>query len=67
MQKREGHYISDGYNHRLKESDSARLQQEYSHLVQGLREAQVAREADVVLANPVLPDEILQGQNDHTS
>lgn len=29
--------------------------------MQGLREANVARETDVYLANPVLPDEILKG------
>lgn len=46
---------------RIKDTDAARLQKEYSQLVQGLREAQMARESDVVLANPVLPDEILQG------
>lgn len=31
--------------------------------MQGLREANVARETDVYLANPVLPDEILQGMS----
>lgn len=29
--------------------------------MQGLREANVARETDIYLANPVLPDEILKG------
>lgn len=29
--------------------------------MEGLKEANVARETDVYLANPVLPDEILQG------
>ena len=46
---------------RLKDTDVQRLQQEYSQMIQGLREAQVARESDIILANPVLPDEILQG------
>ncbi|XP_030073294.1 general transcription and DNA repair factor IIH helicase subunit XPD isoform X2 [Microcaecilia unicolor] len=46
--------------HRIKETDSQRLKEEYRQLVEGLREANVARETDVYLANPVLPDEILQ-------
>lgn len=29
--------------------------------MEGLREASTARETDLYLANPVLPDEILQG------
>ncbi|XP_068033852.1 LOW QUALITY PROTEIN: general transcription and DNA repair factor IIH helicase subunit XPD [Anomalospiza imberbis] len=45
---------------RIKESDSRRLADEYRRLVQGLREAGAARESDLFLANPVLPDEILQ-------
>ncbi|XP_078592017.1 general transcription and DNA repair factor IIH helicase subunit XPD-like [Branchiostoma floridae x Branchiostoma japonicum] len=45
---------------RLKDTDQQRLRQEYSRLVEGLREANVARETDVVLSNPVLPDEVLQ-------
>ncbi|XP_048149308.1 LOW QUALITY PROTEIN: general transcription and DNA repair factor IIH helicase subunit XPD [Corvus hawaiiensis] len=45
---------------RVKESDSRRLADEYRRLVQGLREASAARDSDLVLANPVLPDEILQ-------
>ncbi|XP_026680869.1 general transcription and DNA repair factor IIH helicase subunit XPD [Diaphorina citri] len=44
----------------MKEADSAKLREEYARLVEGLRDAQSARETDVVLANPVLPDEILQ-------
>lgn len=46
---------------RIKETDAAKLTQEYRRLVEGLKEANVARETDVYLANPVLPDEILQG------
>ncbi|KAI8480390.1 General transcription and DNA repair factor IIH helicase subunit XPD [Branchiostoma belcheri] len=37
---------------RLKDTDQQRLRQEYSRLVEGLREANVARETDVVLSNP---------------
>uniref|UniRef100_T1IV49 General transcription and DNA repair factor IIH helicase subunit XPD n=1 Tax=Strigamia maritima TaxID=126957 RepID=T1IV49_STRMM len=44
---------------RMKETDSQRLKTEYQRLVEGLREANVARETDVVLTNPALPDDIL--------
>ncbi|KAJ3341825.1 DNA-dependent ATPase of the nucleotide excision repair factor 4 complex [Gonapodya sp. JEL0774] len=43
----------------IKATDATRLQNEYSRLVQGLREAHQSRETDEVLANPVLPDQIL--------
>uniref|UniRef100_A0A3P8V5P8 DNA 5'-3' helicase n=1 Tax=Cynoglossus semilaevis TaxID=244447 RepID=A0A3P8V5P8_CYNSE len=46
--------------HNIKESDAAKLKEEYRRLVEGLKEANVARETDVYLANPVLPDEILR-------
>lgn len=36
----------------VKRCDAAKLQQEYSRLVSGLREASVAKETDIVLANP---------------
>ncbi|XP_070578427.1 general transcription and DNA repair factor IIH helicase subunit XPD-like [Ptychodera flava] len=45
---------------KIKEKDANRLREEYHRLVEGLREASAARETDVQLANPVLPDEILQ-------
>lgn len=45
---------------RLKEADSIQLKNEYERLVQGLREAQNRRENDAILANPVLPDHVLQ-------
>jgi len=44
---------------RLKEQQSARLQSEYERLVAGLREQQQRRETEQILANPVLPDNIL--------
>lgn len=44
----------------LKEKDEEKLKEEYQRLVEGLREANIARETDVVLANPILPDEVLQ-------
>ncbi|KAK6632172.1 General transcription and DNA repair factor IIH helicase subunit XPD [Polyplax serrata] len=43
----------------LKESDANKLKEEYNRLVAGLREAGIARETDLILANPVLPQEIL--------
>ncbi|CAK7300477.1 General transcription and DNA repair factor IIH helicase subunit XPD [Vulpes lagopus] len=45
---------------RIKETDEQRLREEYRRLVEGLREASAARETDAHLANPVLPDEVLQ-------
>jgi DNA excision repair protein ERCC-2 len=45
---------------RLKDSDSERLRDEYSRLVEGLRVAQERRDNSMVLANPVLPDHVLQ-------
>lgn len=36
------------------------MKEEYHRLIEGLRDASAARETDIVLANPVLPDEILQ-------
>ena len=47
---------------RIREEDAARLTAEYEQLVVGLREAAVARDTDLILANPVLPDEVLNGQ-----
>lgn len=48
---------------RMREDDHKRLQDEYQRLVDGLKDASIARETDVVLANPILPDEVLQGIN----
>uniref|UniRef100_K1PYR9 General transcription and DNA repair factor IIH helicase subunit XPD n=1 Tax=Magallana gigas TaxID=29159 RepID=K1PYR9_MAGGI len=45
---------------RLKDCDAERLKTEYQKLVQGLRDANIARETDVILANPVLPDDVLK-------
>jgi len=44
----------------IKETDAARLQDEYQRMVEGLREAQMKRETDQMLANPILPDQVLQ-------
>lgn len=45
----------------MREDDVNKLKEEYERLVEGLKDAHVARETDIILANPVLPDEILQG------
>ncbi|XP_048355261.1 general transcription and DNA repair factor IIH helicase subunit XPD isoform X1 [Sphaerodactylus townsendi] len=45
---------------KIKDTDAQKLKEEYRRLVEGLQEANIARETDVYLANPVLPDEILQ-------
>nr|CAD7585974.1 unnamed protein product [Timema genevievae] len=42
------------------DDDAKKLTEEYQRLVDGLKDASVARETDVVLSNPVLPDEVLQ-------
>ena len=45
---------------KIKSIDQERLQKEYQALVEGLRLANTARETDIILANPVLPDDVLQ-------
>ncbi|XP_003700951.2 general transcription and DNA repair factor IIH helicase subunit XPD [Megachile rotundata] len=44
----------------MREDDVNKLKEEYDRLVEGLKDARVARETDIILANPVLPDEVLQ-------
>lgn len=44
----------------MRDEDSRKLKEEYQRLVEGLRDASVARDTDLILSNPVLPDEILQ-------
>ncbi len=44
---------------KLKDTDEERLKNEYKRLVDGLKEAQIARETDLSLANPILPQDIL--------
>ncbi|GAD98072.1 TFIIH complex helicase Rad3, putative [Paecilomyces variotii No. 5] len=44
----------------MKSSDAEKLQNEYSKLVEGLREAEEARDEDQFMANPVLPDDLLK-------
>ena len=45
---------------KLKEHDADRLKNEYSRLVEGLKEAQLVRETDFALANPILPRDVLE-------
>lgn len=46
----------------MREDDVNKLKEEYNRLVEGLKDAQLQRETDVILANPILPDEVLEGQ-----
>lgn len=45
----------------MREVDVNKLKEEYERLVEGLKDAQFQRETDVILANPILPNEILEG------
>jgi len=47
--------------HRIKETDAQKLKNEYHHLVEGLRDANIARETDVVLSNPGSSPNVLCG------
>ena len=44
----------------MKSTDAEKLQNEYSKLVEGLQQAEQAREEDQFIANPVLPDDLLK-------
>src|SRR5271170_2295702 len=44
----------------MKKTDAEKLQNEYQKLVEGLREADQAREEDTFMSNPVLPDDLLK-------
>ncbi len=44
----------------MKRTDAAKLQNEYQKLVEGLRDANQNREEDTFMANPALPDDLLQ-------
>ncbi|KAK7747930.1 TFIIH/NER complex ATP-dependent 5'-3' DNA helicase subunit [Cytospora paraplurivora] len=43
----------------MRESDQKALENEYQNLVKGLREADEARQEDALMANPVLPEDLL--------
>lgn len=42
-----------------KAQDSEKLQNEYEQLVEGLRQAEIARDQELFMANPVLPQDLL--------
>lgn len=44
----------------VKKFDENKLKEEYNKLVQGLRDKNEQREADAIMANPILPDDILK-------
>ncbi|KAJ5901839.1 TFIIH complex helicase Rad3 [Penicillium taxi] len=44
----------------MKTTDANKLQNEYSKLVEGLQQAEQAREEDQFISNPVLPDDLLK-------
>jgi DNA excision repair protein ERCC-2 len=44
----------------LKETDAQKLQDEYNKLVEGLREADEARQEEAFMSNPALPDDLLK-------
>jgi len=43
----------------IREEDTNRLNEEYQRMVQGLKDASVQRDTDMILANPVLPNDVL--------
>lgn len=43
----------------MKAQDSEKLQNEYEQLVEGLRQAEIARDQELFMANPVLPQDLL--------
>lgn len=44
----------------MKDTDAEKLQNEYQKLVDGLREADEARQEDAFMSNPALPDDLLK-------
>lgn len=44
----------------MKETDAEKLQNEYAKLVEGLREAEEARDEGAFMSNPALPDDLLK-------
>jgi len=55
-------HLSCTSHYRIKQKDTEQLNNEYSRLVEGLRNARENRETDTVLTNPVIPNEILEGE-----
>jgi DNA excision repair protein ERCC-2 len=48
------------FYYRIKKTDAQRLKNEYTKLVEGLRDANAARDEDTFMANPILPDDLLK-------
>lgn len=46
----------------MRDADVNKLNEEYQRMVQGLKEARMKADTDMVLANPVLPKDILKGE-----
>lgn len=44
----------------MKAKDSEKLQNEYEKLVEGLREAEIARDEELFMSNPTLPQDLLE-------
>jgi DNA excision repair protein ERCC-2 len=45
----------------MKSSDAEKLQSEYTKLVEGLKATEEARDEDLIMSNPVLPNDLLSG------
>lgn len=52
---------------RFKEEDENQLQREYENMLAGLRKASEENDADMVLANPILPEDVLKGKMQYFS
>jgi len=50
----------------MKKTDAEKLQNEYQKLVEGLREADQAREEDTFMANPGIPKHTFTSNNSPT-
>lgn len=45
----------------MKSTDAEKLQSEYTKLVEGLKATEEARDEDLIMSNPVLPQDLLSG------
>lgn len=45
----------------MKSTDAEKLQSEYTKLVEGLKATEEARDEDLIMSNPVLPQDLLTG------
>lgn len=46
----------------MRDADINKLNEEYQRMVQGLKDARIRADTDMVLANPILPKDILKGE-----